>query len=467
MILIVCFGVLGLNLNAQNTQTLQDTKQSKAKKQQISPLPLPSQEVINIFTKKCLKSCLKELYDEGLYFSFIAAFRDYKSSELEKYLDVASNLLDTPLNIATLDKREANIAKVDSIIESKSETTSPQDSIIEPAPLPKIDTNKLKIALLIPQKSIGRYSSTSADSILLYLIASGLDFEFKTFNSYNEDKENLIKAYNDAQNENYNVVIAILTPKGLGALLKDNDNIKTPLFIPSMHRKQAGEFSDYRNVFFGGIDYEKQIDMIANVANAKDSVIVLDDDGYIGRMLGAMLRGKARSVAFSAVIDSKTSNNFKEIIPKFRAKIRKSVVVLNTSVVKSGLIVPQIGNTNTMPIAFLSTQMNYNLSLLSLIPKEDTDRLFIVSSISPNIDEKILAFGELMNTDVQYDWVNYATMVSLDSFIAFSDKKFSFKSFDVPKTERFFSEILNGNQIEYNDMFYGVKDSHFVPAKIK
>lgn len=399
----------------------------QAREQIISPLPTPTQEVISFSVKKCSKGCLKKILEEGYYFSFLSEYKDIKDANLESNFNELAALFDIYIPPSVL-------ASID--IDSKS---------------------GLKIALLMPQKSIGRYSVTSADSILLYLISQGIDFEFGAFDSINEEAQNLESAYNAALDAGYGAVIAILTPKGVANLLQ-NTSITTPLFIPSVNKKQAGEFSETKNVYFGGIDYEKQIKMIAQIADSNNAnIISLNDDGSIGKMLGSTLKNASQRIIFNMNVDTKTSNNFKEIVPKFRANIKRSIVVLNTSVIKSGLIVPQIGNTNTMPIAFLSTQINYNPSLLNLMPKEDAEKLFIISAINPNIDSKMLAFGELMNADVLYDWVNYATALSLDIFLSKSSKKY----------KRFFEENLEGNQVQYNDRFYGAKDFHFIPVKLK
>lgn len=398
-----------------------------AREQIISPLPIPKQEVIDLSIKKCSKSCLKKLYEDELFFSFIAIYSSYFKKSKDKDL----------------------IEKFDEIANN-----------IDISPLPKAVTleSGSKVALLIPQKNIGRYSATSADSILLYLIAHGDNFDFQVFDSQNEEVNNLVKAYESAKMENYNIVIAILSsPKSLGNLL-ENVEVSVPIYIPTINKKDAGEFADFDNVFFGGIDYGKQMEMIAELSKSKNaSIISLNDDGRIGQMLGTILKTKTQNIIFNMSIDTKTSNNFKIVIPKIRSNLKSSIVVLNTSVIKSGLIVPQIGNTRAMPKAFLSSQINYNLSLISLMPKEDTERLFIISAIAPFLNEKLITFGELMNSDLQYDWVNYATALGLDIFMTQGNKN----------AKRFFDEVLEGNQVQYNDRFYGVQDSHFVPVKLK
>ncbi len=391
-----------------------------AKEHIMSSLPTPEQEVIDISTKKCSKSCLNKLFEEGKVFSFISSFKETNDKNLlDKYNDIGYTLdLTIKQNLTDLQKG-------------------------------------LRVALLIPQKNIGRYSSTSADAILSYLIAYNSDFEFKVFDSKTEDINNLKNTYEQIQKGEYDLTIAILTPNGLSNLLQ-NVNISLPMFIPTINQKQATQFSPNKNIFFGGIDYEKQIDMIISLANTKKyPLISLNDDGIVGKMIGSILSNRA-NVIKQENIDTKKSTNFTQTLAKIKSNIRNSMVVLNTSIIKSGLIVPQIGNANAMPNAFLSTQINYNPSLLSLMPQEDSKKLFIVSAISP-IHPNLLVFNDILSADFQYDWVNYATALSLDIFISKNNKK----------SVRFFSESLQGNQIIYNDRFYGVKDSHFVPVKLK
>ncbi len=392
-----------------------------AKEQIISPLPTPTQEIVDTSIKKCSKSCLNNLFETGQYFSFIALYSGTKDKALREKFQAASSIL---------------------------------DSIILP---PLTDSkNGVRIALMMPQKDIGRYSMTSVDSILTYLIARGGNFEFKVFDSQNEEIENLITQYNKAQEENYDYVIAILTSKGLTNLL-ENIEITTPLFIPTINQKQAAQFAQNKNVFFGGIDYDKQMDMMIKLADSKNATLIgLNDDKAVGKMLGELLNTKSQNLIIQEEITQQKTTNFKQSFAKIRANIKNSMIILNTSVIKSGLIIPQIANTKVLPIAFLSSQMNYNPSLLGLMPKEDTKRLFIVNAISP-INTKLLAFSELMNADLQYDWVNYATALAIDILLAYNDKGHT----------RFFTEKLQNNQVIYHNKFYGVKDSHFIPVKLR
>lgn len=406
--MVVCFGILLFYI-------------ASAKEYIMSPLPAPEQEVLNTEVKKCSKSCLNKLYENGQIFSFAALYHYAKDKTLlEKYQNVVADI-----GISAL--------------------------------IPLFDSNKvLRVALMVPQKNVGRYSATSADAILSYLIVHGDNFSFKVFDSRDEEVKNIVSTYNQIQNEKYDLIVSILTPRGLENLLQ-NANITTPLFVPTINEKQAVKFSPNHNVFFSGIDYESQVDMMLRLAKQKQSdIISLNDDGVVGKMIGMILQSRSNTPVRQETIDTMKSTNFAPVIAKIRPNIKNSMIILNTSAIKSGLIVPQMCNERVMPTAFLSTQINYNPSLLSLMPKEDSKKLFVISAISP-IHTHLLLFNELLNADFQYDWVNYATALSVDIFLSQNSKT----------NIRFFSENLQGNQVIYNDRFYGVKDSHFIPVKLK
>ncbi|TLD84192.1 hypothetical protein [Helicobacter trogontum] len=391
-----------------------------AKEHIMSPLPAPEQEVMDVEIRKCSKSCLNKLYESEQFFSFASHYRPTKDKTInERYQAVAEEL-----GIKAL--------------------------------LPLFDSsNGLRVALMIPQKNVGRYSVTSSDAILAYLIAHGDNFSFKVFGTQNEEVNNLVASYNKISEEEYDLIISILTPRGLENLLQNAD-ITTPLFVPTINEKQAVKFAPNKNIFFGGIDYESQVNMMVTLAEQKKSAIIsFNDDSMIGKMIGAIMQSRTNT-AKQEVIDSKKSTNFAPVIAKYKQGIRNSMVMLNTSVIKSGLIIPQMGNARAMPSVFLSTQINYNPSLLTLMPKEDTKKLFVVSAISP-IHTRLLLFNEILSADLQYDWVNYATALALDIFLTQGNRT----------NMRFFMESLQGNQVMYNNRFYGVKDSHFIPVKLK
>lgn len=392
---------------------------SVAREQFLSPIPPPSQEVVKLDTKQCGKSCLEELFYNDYPFSFMANFlansKAYKDEELtKKFKDLAAEILDFTTDY-----------------------------------LPKVTITAPRIALLIPQKSIGRYSASSADSILAYLITRGVDFSFKVFDSVDESPQNLSRTYSEIEKQGFDYAVAIITSKGLESLLA-NSKISTPLFVPTVSKAQISQDLPIEGVVFGGLDYGKQISMLVNLAASKQAgIISYNDDSPIGRVLGELVASRAQNLLSSEAIDSKKAAKFSDHINKARKNLKTSIVILNTSANKSGVIVPQIGSAKLLPIAFLSPQVNYNPYLLRLLQKEDAKKIFVVSAIG-SIPPNLIAFSDLLSADLQYDWVNYATALAIDLMLE-------------GEGGRLFTEVIEDQQVLYNDRFYGIRDGHFVP----
>ena len=109
-----------------------------AKSYIISPLPLPQQEVLNVSTAKCSNSCLVDYFLKGQFFSFIAFF-DPSIDDVELRSKLSSALADLGI----------------------------MDYL---APTNFQGGAKVWLALLMPKKLIGRYSASSIDTILAYLM---------------------------------------------------------------------------------------------------------------------------------------------------------------------------------------------------------------------------------------------------------------------------------------------------------
>ena len=70
------------------------------------------------------------------------------------------------------------------------------------------------------------------------------------------------------------------------------------------------KFAPNKNVYFGGIDYESQVNMMVTLAEQKKNAIIsFNDDGMIGKMIGAIVQSRAGNVR-QEIIDSKKSTNF-------------------------------------------------------------------------------------------------------------------------------------------------------------
>ncbi|RAX51786.1 hypothetical protein CCY99_08275 [Helicobacter sp. 16-1353] len=375
-----------------------------------SNIPPAKIEVININPEFCDESCLFELSNNKKIFSFVARFdKSIQNKELQNLMEIYSSEIGIYYKL-----------RFD--------------------PLGKT----LEIALLIPKKIIGKYSTTTIDTILAYLLSRDIDFRFKIFDSVDENLDSLNATIEKINNEHFNFVVAVLSKKeSLEAL----DSIDIPIYIPTMTNKDIQAKS---NIVFGGIDYELQVQTLINQEDG-GITIIYNDDSSLGRQLGEITKSLSKFVFIEDTITNRIAANFSQNLEREEMFLAGSNVFLNTPVVKSGLLLSQIGISSEKPNNILSTQVNFNPALLSLIRGNDTSNILIVSSIG-DTNQKLIEYGLLLTSDMKYDWVNYSTALGVDLFL-------SNMSQDI---EKYFVESFDKNQAIYNISLYRIHNGIFV-----
>ena len=378
-----------------------------------SNIPTAKIEVINLNPTPCGKSCLKDLAKNQKIFSYIARF----SREIEDE-DLVNLMMDYTRQIGVYYKVRFELLE-----------------------------NELKVALLIPKKTIGAYSTTTIDTILSYLAFRDIDFKFKVFDSVDESAESILKALAMMKDEHFNFAIAILQKKENLSLLSD---LHIPLYIPTI-RKPADWDSKNEHIIFGGIDYFAQVEMLMKEGSG-DNIISYDDDSAIGSDIGASVEAQSGDYKFyKEVVTNKDATNFSAHLERQKNILKESSVFLNTRVVISGLLLSQIGILKEMPKRILSTQVNYNPTLLSLLRGINTKNLLIANSIGDS-DDRLLEYSALLSGDLKYEWVNYSTALGVDLFLS--------KMKD--GIERYFKESVEDSQVVYKTRLYGVENNIFV-----
>ncbi|PAF50627.1 hypothetical protein [Helicobacter sp. 13S00477-4] len=387
----------------------------------ISPLPLPKQEVVDISTDKCDEKCLEKLYTNGKIFSFVSKFKkDTQNIELRANLAVA-------------------LGEIDSFMQSSMYQQK--------------KSSKIKIALLVPKKIVGRYSVATIDTILAYLMTRGGDFDFKVFDSGGEEVQDLNEAYGKIEREKYEFVVAILTQAGVENFIQGT-YISLPTYIPTVNKNQLQNISKLPpNLYFGGIDYEAQMKIITTLAT-DNPIVEYDDDSPVGLILGDILDRLDSNVIYKDVVNAQQAATFAKNLKTQEDFLENSVIVLNTPVVKSGLMLSQLGFSKKKPIKILSTQINYNPSILMLVQPKDRENFYVLNAIG-NTNQKLIEYGALLSSDLRYDWVNYSTAIGVEMFFDLQD----------PKINKFFSELIDKHQVQYINTVYRAKGSIFEPIK--
>lgn len=356
-----------------------------AKSYLASPIPLPKTYIQDLDPYTCDEECLKDELEKGYIFSFLA----HSPSKLDNKELNEQRLLNLSL---------FNIG----------------------AP---ISTDKLKIAVIIPYKIIGRYAASTTNSVFAYLLTKNRAFDIKTFNIDTQDRDVLEKTIEEIQNDGFYYAIAPLTKEGVDTVISIDPQIN--IFFPTVNRDDVNSSSPY--LYFGGIDYKAQTTVLLKEAVSplvifKDRSALADrlsdyaKDKYLLKTIDStgfeqIDPGERKVVTFS--ID-KSSTNLKDQLSE-NEKIQYGSFLTNTPVVKTGMIMSQLTLYDVNETNVLSTQINYDPLILSMTQFQDRENMIIANSISKN-NNIIIETNSLLSNDIVYDWINYATTVGIDYF---------------------------------------------------
>lgn len=317
--------------------------------------------------------------------------------------------------------------------------------------LKKSKRSAFKVALLIPKQLVGRYSVNISNTILAYLIARGIDYEFELFDSVDESSRNLKTHYDRIKQGSFHLVIAILSQQGVENLI-DSVWISYPTYVPTINKERITK-STPRNLYFGGISYKEQLDMLLPLM--RDArVVEYGDDSQIGLYLTNLFNTYNLNPTRQRTINNQDASNFTRMLPQESPYFAGQNLLLNTSASKSGLLLSQIRYSARAPKRFLSTQVNFNPTILQLSMPSSRRNFFVVNAIGES-DKKLNEYATLLNSDLQYDWVSYATCIGVEFGLSLYERGF----------KRYFGESMQSNQIQYKNRIFTTNESAFIPAQ--
>ncbi|MBU0632576.1 hypothetical protein KKA17_08015 [bacterium] len=350
-----------------------------------STIPLPKTYIQDLDPYPCDEECLKSELSSGHIFSFLAH------------------------SPTKLDNRELNEQRLLNL--SLFNIGAP------------ISSDKLKIAIIIPYKIIGRYASSTTSSIFAYMLTKNRAFDIKTFNIDSQDKDVLARTLEEIENEGFYYAIAPLTKEGVDAVISIDPQIN--IFFPTVNRDDVSSSSKY--LYFGGIDYKAQIAVL--LKEAVSPLIIFKDGSALADRLSIYAENKYlqktmdstgfeqpitdEKKVFTFSID-KSSTNLKDELSENKEIVEGSFLT-NTPVVKTGMIMSQLTLYDVNETNVLSTQINYDPLILSMTQFQDRENMIIANSISTN-NNVIIETNSLLSNDIVYDWINYATTVGIDYF---------------------------------------------------
>lgn len=301
------------------------------------------------------------------------------------------------------------------------------------ATIPEIEIGRkdIKVALIIPQDVIKSYSVVVSDSVFAYIFKRDVGSHIEIFYSGDESAENLNLAINRAKNAGFKYLIAPLTTNGL-EIVNSDDYDDLIFYIPTINIKNIS--NPRSNLFFGGIDYEAQIQKLLQKANHKISAF--GDGSRVSNMLNGIVATNSTNPYIQNIEGSDIKLNFL----KNNYRVKNSSIFLNTPLIKSALLSSQFRVFELEPYILLSTQLNYNSALISLTQSGDRKNLYIANSIMTP-DSQLETLSAILGEKLAYDWVAYSTMIGMD---------FIYLNYINKSAQAIFKENMQDNQIQYN-----------------
>ena len=376
----------------------------------ISNLPLPKTYIENLDPYECDESCLETYLDEGMIFSFLA----HANTKLTNHtLDEARIMNTSILNLGAFNAG-----------------------------------GKLRIAILLPYKKIGKYASSTVNATFAYLMTKSNPFQLKSYRIESESSDDISNSLAEIKADGYNYIIAPLTREGVQNVIDLDPQVN--IYFPTINKQDVNTSSTY--LLFGGIDYNAQSKLL--LKEAVSPLVIFSDRSSTGKKLasyqeseflhptksieeeveengifGSFFNNDAQDTQKQEQTNEDLNQTEKKVIKYFISRrttnlerylkenedIINASCFINTPIIKSGMILSQLTLYDTNATNVLSTQINYDPLLLSMTQYIDREKMIIANSIIQNNDV-LIETNSLLGNDIVYDWINYTTTIGVDYF---------------------------------------------------
>lgn len=342
--------------------------------------------------------------------------------------------------------------------------------------VPSISDEAVKVAMILPEKRIGRYAHTTSTAIFAYFLTREHPYTLKIFQINDESPEEIKRVLEEIKEQAFSYIIAPVTPKGAGVIAEQEEELT--IFFPTIHKHDLPSASE--NIYFGAIDYRAQIEKLSSLASSP--LVIMYDKSLQGMKLLEMTKksyneqtapfyktGRQKAAleektTYEPSLEPKNKKTVSYAIDKKRSNLKYMLqdnkqiqfgsFFLNTPVIKSTMILSQVSVYDTAITNALSTQINYDPLILTMTQSRDREKLYIANSISTQNDTVIQA-NTLLNNDIVYDWINYASTVGADYFYHM-----------ITGEERLYELPMINNQIIYPIAIMQPTNSHFKRVEV-
>lgn len=299
-----------------------------------------------------------------------------------------------------------------------------------------------KLAIVFPSQIMSKYGVDVTKVITAYMLQQNIDMNIEVFDCLDQSYENMLNTFDTLKEQDYKNVLALLTPNMAEQLRMIPQIDHFTIYVPTVNKNELTEVLD--NVVFGGIDYEEQIKALVSLA--KGQIINFYTSRGISHKLTKLLEANYPNVRNIEISDD---TNYTDLFEN--GNLEHKSIFLNTTLIKSSIVLSQIRAHELEPYVIVTTQLNFNPHLISMTQFEDRQQLKYANSIG-SIDELLLENASLLGADIAYDWVNYSALIGTDYLLRqdrYVDSNFEYKIMD--------------NQVQYNVTLIKNDDFGFKP----
>lgn len=297
-------------------------------------------------------------------------------------------------------KQEAPLVIKQPQVQIIEEQETIENEVIEEA----VMQSAYKLAIVFPSQIMSKYGVDVTKVINVYMLQQNIDMNIEVFDCIDQSYENMINTFNQLDEQDYKNVLALFTPNMVEQLKMIPQIDQFRIYVPTIHKKEVS--NSLSNVIFGGIDYEEQIKTLVNLS--KGQIVNFYSHRGISQKLTKILEQNYPNVRSIAISDE---TNYTDLFKN--GNFEHKSIFLNTTLIKSSILLSQIRANEIEPYVILTTQLNYNPHIISMTQFEDRQQLRYANSIG-NIDELLLENSSLLGADIAYDWVNYSAIIGAD-----------------------------------------------------
>jgi len=268
------------------------------------------------------------------------------------------------------------------------------------------------IGIVFASYNIKRYAINLQNMAISYALSQNPNINL-TFKDIKKEKTlNLNKALKELNELKVKKIILLITENFKNKIDFQNGAFDDFDIVYLPVSKKHDDTQDGKNIFYGSIDYEAQIDALLQIHRNDTNIVSLYEKNKVSKELDKILHSKA-NVSKSKQITSYTRGYIKFL--KSYKGIDDSTIFLNTNQEKSAIALSQITTHNINATIILSTQINFSPKFLSTTQSIDRQKLIVANSI-PNISPKTTLINdiELLYPNIMDNWVSYSILIGLE-----------------------------------------------------